>query len=152
MKTQAIALLVVIALSLTACRTGRGELNFTTAPTIFRGIWSAQAKATTGTQTSALRLELTATFVDEFGYTVTGTLKFADDLALEVSGRVDGSGYETYLLARPPPSLNLTIGPSSSAIGNLRCDWLKEFSQKSCELSFTGGTRIGTYTVLNLVK
>jgi hypothetical protein len=141
-----------LVLSLIACQEGRGELNFTTEPTIFRGVWTAQARDNKSAQTSPLRLELTATYVDKFSYTVTGTLKFADDAALEVTGGANGSTRETYLMAAVPPSLNLSVKQASSELGNLRCYWFKEFAQKSCELSFSGGTRAGSYTVVNLVK
>ncbi len=153
MKTQVFILSILLSLSLTACpNDGRGELNFITEPTIFRGIWIAQARDNKSTQTSALRLELTATYVDKFSYTVAGTLKLADDAAIEVTGGVNGSTGETYLMAAVPPSLNLTVKQASSEIGNFRCYWFKEFAEKSCELNFSSGPRSGTYTVLNLVK
>jgi hypothetical protein len=137
-------------LSLIACQPGRGDLNFTTEPTIFRGVWMAQAKSEATTQTSALRLELTATYVNKTTYTVTGTLKFMDDPPLEVSGRASGSG-ESYLLANAS-NLFLTLKQGSSDVGGLVCYWSVNFAEKACSLEFSSGSRVGRYSVLNLVK
>ena len=137
---------------LTSCPSdGRGELNFNTDPTIFRGVWTAQARADQQTQTAGLRLELMATYRDQYGYDVTGSFKFADDAALEVKGGVQAIG-ETYLLARPPSMLNLSLKNASSDVGTLNCRWFKNFADKYCTLRLSDGSRAGSYDLLNLVK
>ncbi len=151
MKTRIGELTALLALSLISCQTGRGDLNFNTEPTIFRGVWTAQARADTGTQTSPLRLELASSYVDKLTYTVTGTLKFAEDAALEVSGEVKGFG-ESYLLARPPSSLYLSVKQDSSQPVILWCYWGENFAEKSCTLDFSSGPRTGEYRVVNMVK
>lgn len=151
MKPRIGWLTALLAFSLISCQTGRGDLNFTTEPTIFRGVWTAQAKTDSVAQPSALRLELTATYVDKNSYTVAGTLKFMDDAPLEVSGQVLGFG-ESYLLARPPSSLNLSLKQGSNQLGYLWCNWVYSFVERSCTLEFSNGSRAGQYDVLNLVK
>jgi hypothetical protein len=152
-KLTALSLGAVLITALVACpNDGRGELNFNTEPTIFRGVWTAQARAKDQTQTTAMRLELTATYRDKFGYDVTGSFKFADDTPLEVAGFVNGSTRESYLLAALPPSLTLSLKNASSDVGNLNCYWFKNFAEKTCTLSLSGGSRSGSYDVLNLVK
>jgi hypothetical protein len=90
--------------------------------------------------------------VNKFSYTVTGNFKFADDAPLGVSGIVNGSTRESYLLAAMPPSLNLSLKNASSDVGNFNCYWFKNFAEKTCRLSVSGGSRVGDYDVLNLVK
>lgn len=152
MNAQTGLLLLLLTLSLISCYEGRGELNFNTEPTIFRGVWTAQAKNDSTTQIAALRLELTATYLDRSGYTVTGTLKFADDAPLTVAGSVNGSQSERYLQAPLPPTLNLELRDASDRIGFLKCIWPINFAEKRCDLTVEGGLRKGLYTVVNMVK
>ena len=142
----------VLITALVSCpNEGRGELNFTTDLTIFRGIWTAQARADQQTQISTLSLELTATYRDQFGYDVTGSFKFVDDAMLDVKGGVQATG-ETYLLARPPSMLNLSLENASGDVGTLNCYWFKNFAEKNCTLNLSAGSRVGNYDVLNLEK
>ena len=149
--------LLASILLLTSC-IRRGELKFDSDPTIFRGTWVGQAQAYGGTQTSPLRLELTATYVSRSTYTVLGTLTFADDAALEVAGRVYGAGWEIYVQEDQQPSwwvssnLNLLFNVTSSGAGQVSCTWTNDFGAKQCSLSISSGARKGNYTLQNLVR
>jgi hypothetical protein len=148
---------VMLILFLTSC-IGRGELNFNSDPTIFRGTWIGQTQAYVGTQTSTLRMDLTATYVSRSMYTVLGTLTFADDTAVEVSGRVFGAGWEIYVQADEQPSwwvssnLDLRVKDALKDTGQVSCAWTTDFEAKQCSLSISSGMRMGNYKILNLVR
>lgn len=149
--------LLALLLLLTSC-IGRGELKFDTDPTIFRGTWIGQAQVSGQSQTSTLRMELTATYVDRSIYTVVGTLTFADDAALEVSGSVYGAGWESYVQEDQQPSwwassyLNLVFSVTSSATGQFSCAWTNDFGAKQCSLRIFSGVRKGIYTLQNFAR
>jgi hypothetical protein len=142
----------LLIMTLVSCQTGRGELKFDTEPTIFRGTWTAQAQLTGQTTSQPVLLELSAAYVDVNHYTVSGTFKFSSDATLGVLGVVDGSGYETYTRTRLPANLTLQILDGLTNTGFLVCYWIKEFSEKQCNLDISEGARAGRYTVLNLKK
>ena len=135
-----------------SCYEGRGAINFDTDPTIFRGVWTGQAKLENQTQTVAVKLDLNAVFIDTKHYTVTGSITLAGDAALNVSGDVQGSSYETYVRAPLPPQIRLEIKEDTNNVGYLTCYWVKDFSDKHCSLEISSGTRAGNYTVENLKK
>lgn len=135
-----------------SCNGGRGEINFDTDPSIFRGVWTGQAKLENQTQTVPVKLELNAVFIDKNHYTVLGSITLASDTALSVSGDAQGSTYETYVRVPSPAELFLEIKENTTKIGSLHCSWFKNFDEKHCEQSISSGTRAGNYTVENLKK
>ena len=135
-----------------SCYEGRGAVNFDTDPSIFRGVWNGQAKLENQTQTVPVKLDLNAVFTDTKNYSVSGLITLASDAALNVSGDVQGSSYETYVRAPLPPQIFLEIKENTTRIGFLKCYWFKNFDEKRCEIGISSGTRVGNYTVENLKK
>ena len=98
--------LFLLLLVLVACNEPE-RISFTSDPRILRGTWvgiyqegGTDYQEELGGQ--SVRLELSATYLNELQYEVTGTLQVNAETPLELEGIMHGGAYEIYTQAPPP--------------------------------------------------